>query len=892
MARLPEGTITFMLTDLQGSSQAWEKQPKAMRGAMARHDAILASAVGDHEGELVEAGREGDKVLAVFRAASSAAMCAVDIQTKFASESWPKGLDLKVRVALHTGEAQLREGHYFGAPLNRCARLLAICHPGQILLTKATEAMLVDEVPPGAELQDLGPHRLKDLARSEQVFQLNDLARPSDFPRIASPPQKHTNMPRYLTNFVGRAADLNALQAVLTSSRLVTLTGAGGSGKTRLAAELGRTYQDLWPGGVWWVDLAPVTDSRQLPGAVLAALDLPGPGPALDVITAWLAARRAVLILDNCEHLVAACAQFCQEELQRCPELTIIATSQEALGVQGEARWSVSPMASTEAVQLFETRARLVTPDFRITTPNLQTVTQICLRLDGMPLAIELAAARLDMLSDREILSQLSDRFHLLTGGSRTAPVRQQTMSATIDWSYRLLTEDEAMLFRRLSVFRGGFTLESAQAVWADGIADNLLGLLAGLVRKSMVAAERAEHSGTRYRLLASQLAYAGDRLIEAHEEQPARRRHYEYFRDGLSARTIAWTGPRAVSQRPPGVSETEWIVQESPNLWVAMHWARDSAEDLGLSLAVDLARIRSIDANQARSMLADLLERSPDQGSLRSLALARAGHLAYGQGDYRAAIQAAEASAALGRDIGDLEAVAYGLNLLALAQTALGETHIAAEAFEQAAALLSGSANQRLASMIRHSAANLALQTGDFTTARDIQAALLATGRAQGDVFRMSASLNGLAWAQLALEEHEAAGAAFKECLAIDREIKNHHDIIDCLQGLVCVAASTNDNWRVLQLAAAAGRMSAAWSLSADPWAREHAEASQRQARSRLGTDKSEEAWKGGWAMSLDQAIDYAIGAPESERTVDASPLSRFELDADIAGQRPPDGG
>jgi predicted ATPase len=258
-----------------------------------------------------------------------------------------------------------------------------------------------------------------------------------------------------------------------------------------------------------------VNDSRQMAGAVVAALELPGQGPAQDVAIAWLAAKRALLVLDDCEHLVAACADFCEAALQRCPELTIIATSQEALGVPGETRWPVSSMRSTDALQLFEARARLIVPDFRVVATSLETVTQICERLDGMPLAIELAAARVGMMAEQEILSQLSDRFHLLTGGSRTAPERQQTMIATIDWSYRLLTEEEALLFRRLAVFRGGFTLGSAQAICADGIVGSVLDLVAGLVQNSMVLAERTGGSGTRYRLLESQLAYAEDRLRE-----------------------------------------------------------------------------------------------------------------------------------------------------------------------------------------------------------------------------------------------------------------------------------------------------------------------------------------------------------------------------------------
>jgi predicted ATPase/class 3 adenylate cyclase len=573
VARLPEGTITYMLTDLEGSTQAWERQPKAMRSAMARHDAILAGTVEDHDGALVEAGREGDSVLAVFRTAATGATCALNIQKNFVTESWPEGLDLKVRIALHTGEAQLREGHYFGPALNRCARLLAICHPGQILLTKATEAMLADELPPGAELQDLGLHRLKDLARPEQVYQLKDLASSIEFPPIRSPAQQQTNLPHYLDTFVGRRAELAALKSLLPTTRMVTLTGAGGSGKTRLAAELARACLGDWPGGVWWVDLAPVGDPLQMPAAVVTALQLARRGTADEVAIAWLASRKAVLILDGCERLVATCAQFCQAALGRCSELTIIATSQEALGVSGELRRPVPAMPPADALQLFEARAQLAVPDYTVSASTRGTVSTICDRLDGMPLGIELAAARLDTLTEQEVLIQLSDRFQLLKAGSRTAPKRQETMSATIDWSYRLLSADEALLFRRLSVFRGGFTLESVQAICGEELDDNLLDRLSRLVRKSMVVAERSGGSRSRYRLLESQLAYAEDRLRESGELEPTKRRHYEYFQEAVAGRTSRRTGSRWAMQN---LEWADWLADESGNVSAALAWARN----------------------------------------------------------------------------------------------------------------------------------------------------------------------------------------------------------------------------------------------------------------------------------------------------------------------------
>jgi len=649
-------------------------------------------------------------------------------------------------------------------------------------------------------------------------------------------PDQPTSVPHYLTTFVGRRAELSALKSALSRSRLITLTGAGGSGKTRLAAELGRACLRLWPGGVWWVELAPVDDPLQVPGAVLSALHLPGQGPAREVVTAWLATRRAAVVLDNCEHLVAACAEFCQAALHGCPELTIVATSRETLGVPGEVRWSVSSMPATDAVQLFEARAQLVVPSYQLTPSNRETVAQICDRLDGMPLAIELAAARLDVLAEQELLTQLSDRFRLLKGGSRTAPEREQTMTATIEWSYRLLNDEEAELFRRLSVFRGGFTLESAQAVCGDGITAGVLNVMAGLVRKSMVVAEHAEGPRSRYRLLESQLVFAEDRLRETGELELARRRHYQYYRDCLAART-PWT-----PSRNPAGGFLDWIAQESGNLWAALEWARDNADDLGLSLAVDYG---PRDFTQARSFLADLLARSPTRGEVRVSALRRAGYLALAQGDFRAALEAAESAVAVAREAGDAALVAAALDRLGMVHRIRGELAAAAEVFEEASALLSGSTNPSQLRWHRNCLANLAIDTGDYPRAASILAECVATARADGDDMLIGVYLDNLARAYLGMHDHQAALASWKEALPSSRN--NFFEIVNCLDGLSCVATASGDDHRALRLAAAASRMSREWSVRSEPWVERHAEVAERLSRSRLGPLKSEEVWKVG---------------------------------------------
>jgi predicted ATPase/DNA-binding CsgD family transcriptional regulator len=687
------------------------------------------------------------------------------------------------------------------------------------------------------------------------------------------------NLPHYLTSFVGRKSELPALKTLLARGRLVTLIGPGGAGKSRLAAEVGRATLDLWPDGAWWVDLAPVSDPRQVAGAVASALQLTGRGPAEDVVIAWLAAKRALLVLDNCEHLVAACAEFCQAALERCPELTILATSREALGVPGEAQWPVSSLQASDAVPLFEARGALVRPDFKVSARNLDAVTQICERVDRLPLAIELAASRVGMLTEDEILSQLSDRFHVLTGGTRTAPERQQTMRATIDWSYRLLHDQEALLFRRLSVFRGGFTLESVQAVCGTDLGKNVLDLLSGLVQKSMVVADRKDVTGTRYRLLEAQLAYAEEELSEEGELDLMLRHHYEYFRDLLDAKSFTEFGERP----PPSLAESQRIALELANLWAAVEWARSNAEDLGLSLAITLSQTSFVDIAQARILITDVLNRFPEKGVQRAHALRVATWLAYFQGDDEAVGHHGQDALALAREFGDVEALAHALVAANLAPLIKGDLDAAAELMQEADSVLRGSSYRVLANTIRNNLGWIAVQRGDYSAGRDQLLECVASAASDGDSWLAATFLESLAWAQWGLNDEQSAKASFKAALAQSRAVTNKPAILDGLQGLLCVAAMTGDDPRTLRLAAAANRLSGEWSFRSERWVEKQAEESQGLSRSRLGARRSDEAWNQGWAMTMEQAIDYALHDTEPTNAVAADPLTRRERE--VAG-------
>jgi predicted ATPase/DNA-binding CsgD family transcriptional regulator len=661
------------------------------------------------------------------------------------------------------------------------------------------------------------------------------------------------NIPGHLTSFVGRDAELRALKTLLGESRLVTIIGTGGAGKTRLAAELTRGATGRWPDGIWWIDLAGADDVL---GSVIASAELPGRGRPIDVVTSWLAPRRALLVLDNCEHLIARSAEFCQAALGKCPELTILATSREALGVPGEARWPLASLAETEALKLFEARARLVLPHFTATA-QVETIARICDRLDRLPLAIEMASARLDMMSERELLQNLDDRFRVLDSGARTAPERQQTMAATIDWSHRLLDEDEARLFRRLAVFQGGFTMEAAQAVGAEAGHGSVMGLLSALVKKSMVVAERLHDGSTRYRLLESHHDFAGERLKESGELDTIQRRHYDFF------------------------SSRKWEPVESANFWHAVSWARENAADRGLGLAIEIGDADFGDQSRAGKLILDLLERSEPSETLRVKALTMAARLAWRQADLAASRELSDTAVAMARKLGDSELIARALNSAGIAHEQTGELAIAAQIYDEALSLLSDSTNRRLAADVSNSRGLLAIEQGDPARALEILGSCVAFATSQNDRPLMAIYLDTFANAQLDLGDVDGAAASWTESLSIFRLVNDWFGFIWAMGGLSLVAAARQENERALRLAAAADRLSRQYSLGPWRFRVDQLAAACEQARNRLGArGKGEAAWKQGQAMTTGEALDYALhpDRPVAEAPGDAGPLSRRE--------------
>jgi predicted ATPase/class 3 adenylate cyclase/DNA-binding CsgD family transcriptional regulator len=581
VGELPTGTVTLLLADVEGSTRLWEAQPQEMTAAVARLDCTLTDLVAVHAGVRPVDQGEGDSFLVAFSRARDAVACALELQRAPLAP-------IQLRIGVHTGEVQLRDnGNYIGSTINRAARLRDLAHGGQTVLSGTTEELVFDALPADVWLVDLGRYEMRGITRPERVAQLCHPDIRNEFPPLRTPkPVAAEHLPAQLTSFVGRAAQISDIRQILLANRLVTLTGAGGVGKTRLAIQVAGQIATEFGDGAWYVDLAPITDPDLVPVTMAGALgqaDQPGRS-ATDTLVRAVADRRMLVLLDNCEHLLGAVATLASSLLCACPGLTLLATSREPIGVPGEVTWQVPSLSlDDEAIELFVDRARRVRPGFTVADDAIDAVREICRRLDGMPLAIELAAARVRALSLDEIMDSLHDRFRLLTGGGRTAVRRQQTLRASVDWSHALLTEPERVLFRRLAVFLGGFDLAAARVVAGGTEVESyqVLDQLTLLVDKSLVVADDAG-GRTRYRLLETVRQYALEKLGESGEADAVRARHRDYY--------------TAMAHQLDAPAETGhlWRVEQAEaeidNLRAAFVWSRETANvDRALQIASSL---------------------------------------------------------------------------------------------------------------------------------------------------------------------------------------------------------------------------------------------------------------------------------------------------------------
>lgn len=674
--------FTFLFTDVVGSTRLWEERPAEMASAMERHDALLAGLMTEHN--VVSLKNTGDGFMGVFSIANDAVNAAVAVQLALCTDVWSDGIQPKVRIGIHTGSATVRDDDFFGRTVNRAARVEEVAHGGQVIVSLATADLVRQHPDSAVVLADLGTHRLRDLAEPEQLFQATTSALREDFPPLLTLDQFRHNLPIEWSSFVGREEDLRKIENLLDEYRLVTLHGPGGAGKTRLSLQVAAERIDDYPDGIWLTRLDTIDSNESVVHAVAGAVGAVASATqaAADALIDWGRNRDALLLLDNCEHVVDGVAQLVARLLGECPRLRILATGREGMGLTGEAIHAVGPMpwpqdtasaaevASSDAGALFLERARTVRPGFEITDDNAGVIVRICHRLDGIPLAIELAASRLNVLSPDQLHQRLNDRFRILAGGDRAAMPRHRTLQATVEWSYDLLHDSERAVFDRLSVFRGGFSMEAAEIVVGSDSGD-VLDLLGRLVDQSMViVAQDGAGSDLRFRMLDTLRDFAHVRLQDRGEVEKYQERHVAFVVDMASTATGALQGP----------DEGEWLKRldsEFPNIRRAVTWALDESriDDVleitgGLKMFF-IARDEII--SEARTWIeAAVDDPAAESGVLLANALSTGGILAWSVGDLTEADRLHSRSLQLARDLGrpdDVFRATGDLGLIAIDQ-------------------------------------------------------------------------------------------------------------------------------------------------------------------------------------------------------------------------------
>jgi predicted ATPase/class 3 adenylate cyclase len=912
---LPTGTLTFLFTDVEGSSEPWETQPQAMRQAMARHDALLTAVFEQHDGVVVRPRGEGDSLFVVFIRASDAIAAVLAGQRALAAEDWGEIGPLRVRMAMHTGEADLREGDYYGSALNRLARIRSAGSGGQILLSEATAKLVRGALPAGASLQALGSHRLSGQREPELLFQLNAPDRPTTFPPLKTLDARPNNLPLQLTSFIGREQELTDLGRLLETARLLTLTGPGGSGKTRLALASAAQALDGFPDGVWFVDLSSVADPAGVVPAIALVLGVrESEGRSLAVsLAAYLRSKQLLLVLDNFEQVVEA-ALVLHDLLLEAPSLSLLVTSRVLLHLEGEREYAVAPLplpdptmdattAAVEqnpAVQLFVEWAQALGSGFALTAANAAAVAEICRRLDGLPLAIELAAARVKLLPPTALLARLEQRLPLLTGGARSLPARQQTLRNTIQWSWDLLAPAEQTLFRRLAVFTGGWTLDAAEAVCNPEGELEVLGGLESLVDKSLVQQEERDGE-PRFSMLATLREFALDQLTACGEAEDLQRRHAGYYTAlAEQADSAFWQSGHLVRDlREP-------LDPERDNLVAALAWALAHGEaELGLRLGGALRswfylRGPGQGLRWLEALLALPGAAAPSRA--RGLGLAAAGMCAVALSELEVGVPYLEEAAACFRAVEDLPRLSSVLTLLGVflprdqdaralrtAEEALALARITSERVRIA------QAETQLGRTLIHRDGNLAvarahlvegLRLGralgaDSVTAgalghlgtllaaqgeRDEAQRLLQEARAQSEAIgdRAGTAVFSMYLAMVLNEAGDRARAiaAWRTALVQICELGNSFMLGNSLTGIAMLLAAGGQGDQAARLLGAAASSYAGrstWPLGRWPTQHQTAVATTQVA---LSPEAFARAWAEGEALSLDEATELAFAA------------------------------
>jgi predicted ATPase/class 3 adenylate cyclase len=860
--------VTFLFTDIEGSTRLWETAPEPMRAALARHDALGLDAVQSHRGRVVKT--TGDGIHAVFDDPLDAIAATIALQQALADPAATAGVTLRVRCGLHVGVDERRDGDFYGRAVNRAARIMSAAHGGQVLVSEAVAVLVRERLSAGIALRDLGQVRLRDLASPEQIFQVVHPALRGSFPALRSLEATPNNLPQQVTSFIGRERELKDVKQLLSGTRLLTLVGPGGIGKTRLSLQAAADVLDDYPDGVWLVELAPLTNPRLVDQAVAIVLGVKEEAghSVADALMSYVKGKRLLLVLDNCEHLIDASAALAKQVLQSGPGLRILASSREPLRVAGETHYAVPALATPEpgravttesigqyaAANLFGDRAAAAQPAFRINDRNAVAVADICHRLDGIPLAIELAAARVRSLPVETIAARLGDRFRLLAGGDRTALPRQQTLRALIDWSYELLVEPERELFRRLAVFAGSWTLEAAEWVGAGGDLDekDVLSLLTRLVEKSLVTMDA---EGGRYRFLESVRQYAQEKLSESGEEGAARSRHLAFLHGLAEKANAALEGPHQGTLLAR-------LDLEGENILTAHSWC-DCAEgggELGLRL------VHAVKLYMAYRGLLALLHRAALEAlarpgaQLRTLARCRALHAA-GQasffiGQYGEAQEFLEDSLAIAQEIQDTARAAMVLEELSSVATGQGAIARARDYMKQALVLAGEQDNKRVLASVTTRLGQLCQMEGDLVTAARCHEQVMGLARELGDRETIAIALLNLAMVAIGRRSDDRARAMLQEALAIAAEIGSKLAGQSALDVAAQLAALRHDWQRAARCFGAAEAQTAQTGLKRDPADDAFLRPLVEQAREALGASAFDAAKTAGHALGYEEAM------------------------------------
>jgi predicted ATPase/class 3 adenylate cyclase len=870
---LPTGTVTFLFTDIEGSTSLWEQHPELMRAALTRHDVILRRAIEENGGHVFKT--VGDAFCVAFATAPAALATAINAQRALHSQPWGE-TPIKVRMALHAGAAEERDGDYFGPPLNRVARLLAAGHGGQVLFSLAAQELVRDHLPSDAALRDVGERRLKDLVRPEHIFQLIVPDLPGDFPPLRTLDTRPNNLPVQATPFIGREREVEAARRRLLQPdvHLLTLTGPGGTGKTRLGLQIAADMLNDFADGVFFVPLARITDPGLVESAIAQELDVRElAGKSLtEILKDYLREKQLLLLLDNFEQVMPA-APLVGKLLAGAPRSKALVTSREALRLYGEHNYPVPSLAMPdperlpplerltqyEAVQLFIQRAQAVRADFAVNNANAAAVAAICHRLDGLPLAIELAAARVRFLPPEALLARLESRLRLLTGGPRDLPARQQTLRGTIAWSYDLLNDGEKALFRRLAVFVGGSTLAAAEAVCgADGeLPFEVLDGLEVLVDKNLLKQE-AVGGEPRFAMLETIREYAAETLSEAGEANRMWKQHFSFYSQLAE-------DARVFLEKPEGAVWLAHLEREHDNLRAALDWARETRQvelEARLAEALCLFWFMRGYLTEGRERLMGLLS-SQDGISdppLRAKLLDRAGFLARYQGDYTGAYSLISEGLAISRRLDDRQMIADALANLGFVVLRQND-HVQARALYLEALTTHRELGngQGIADSLSHLAL-ISFHEGDYETARHYDEESLALWRDLGDQQGIAWALHRLGNVAFHQGDLATARALFRESLAIAGELGFRWGIACATEGLASLAAAQQQAERALRLVGFATALRQAISIPLPPAELAILERALVPARQALSDQAASVAWAEGQGMGLEEATRYAL--------------------------------